>query len=116
MAANRVNMTGAWLLENRERVFAKTALVINCEHTSTLQTYLRAGIRVRSANTYTGLSWYAGGPSRPKLQELTVRAFKDFGVVTYAEPERVPPRGEVTEYSAIWPYVPVVQASDYNMY
>jgi hypothetical protein len=47
---------------------------------------------------------------------LTVRAFKDFGVVTYAEPERVPPRGEVTEYSAIWPYVPVVQASDYNMY
>jgi len=34
-------------------------------------------------------------------------------VVTYANPERAAPGGEM---SRLWPYVPGVQASDYNVY
>jgi hypothetical protein len=109
---NGANMSGTWLLDHRDEIFAKTALLINCEHTSTIQTYL-LGEDIRPANMYTGMLWYAGGPRRPKLQDLTVKAFHDAGVVTYATPERAAPGGEM---SRLWPYVPGVQASDYNVY
>jgi hypothetical protein len=109
---NGGNMSGTWLLDNREKIFAKTALMINCEHTSTVQTYL-LGEDIRHANMYTGMLWYAGGPQRPKLQDIAVKAFHDSGVVTYSNPERAAPGGEM---SRLWPYVPGVQASDYNVY
>jgi len=109
---NSANMSGTWLLEHRDELFAKTALMINAEHTATLQTYL-FGPQIRNANTHTGLLWYAGGPRRPKLQDLAVKAFRDFGVVTYAAPERAAPGGEM---SRLWPYIPGVQGSDYNMF
>lgn len=113
-STGRSNVSGTWLLQNRDSVFAKTALFINCEHTATPLTFVQAAQnRVRRGNTYTALQWYAGGPSRPKLQDLSVKAFKDFGVATYAEPERGAPNGEA---GGLWPYVPVVQASDYNTY
>jgi hypothetical protein len=109
---NGGNMSGNWLLEHRDEVFAKSALLINCEHTSTVQTYL-LGEDIRKANMYTGMLWYAGGPRRPKLQDIAVKAFHDAGVVTYATPERAAPGGEM---SRLWPYVPGVQASDYNVF
>jgi hypothetical protein len=109
---NGANMSGAWLLGHRDEAFAKTALLINCEHTATIQTYL-LGEDIRKANTYTGMLWYAGGPRREKLQDIAVKAFHEFGVVTYAAPERAAPGGEM---SGLWPYVPGVQASDYNVF
>ena len=109
---NGGNMSGNWLLEHRDEVFGKSALLINCEHTSTIQTYL-LGEDIRPANMYTGMLWYAGGPQRPKLQDIAVKAFRAAGVVTYASPERAAPGGEM---SRLWPYVPGVQASDYNVY
>jgi hypothetical protein len=109
---NSGNYSGTYLLDHRDELFAKTALMINSEHTSTMQMYL-LGEAIRNANMHTGLLWYAGGPSRPKLQDAAVKAFHDFGVVTYTEPERAAPGGEM---SRLWPYVPGVQGSDYNMY
>lgn len=109
---NGGNMSGTWLLDHRDEVFANSALLINCEHTSTVQTYL-LGEDIREANMYTGMLWYAGGPRRPKLQDIAVKAFHAAGVVTYAAPERAAPGGEM---SRLWPYVPGVQASDYNVF
>jgi hypothetical protein len=109
---NGGNMSGNWLLEHRDEVFGKSALLINCEHTSTIQTYL-LGEDIRPANMYTGMLWYAGGPQRPKLQDIAVKSFRAAGVVTYASPERAAPGGEM---SRLWSYVPGVQASDYNVY
>ena len=109
---NSGNYSGNYLLEERERLFAKTALFINAEHTATIQTYL-FGPQIRHANTTTGMLWYAGGPRRAKLQDIAIKAFRDFGVATYANPERAAPGGEM---SRLWPFVPGVQASDYNMY
>ena len=109
---NSANMSGTWLLEHRDDVFGKTALLINCEHTATVQTYL-LGETLRYANTSTGILWYAGGSERPKLQDAAIRAFQQFGVPIYAEPERGAPGGEM---SRLWQYVPGVQASDYNMF
>ena len=109
---NGGNMSGTWLLDHRDEVFANSALLINCEHTSTIQTYL-LGEDIREANMYTGMLWYAGGPRRPKLQDIAVKAFRAAGVVTYTSPERASPGGEM---SRLWPYVPGVQASDYNVF
>ncbi len=109
---NGGNMSGTWLLDHRDEVFGNSALLINCEHTSTIQTYL-LGEDIREANMYTGMLWYAGGPRRPKLQDIAVKAFRAAGVVTYATPERAAPGGEM---SRLWPFVPGVQASDYNVF
>jgi hypothetical protein len=109
---NGGNMSGSWLVAHRDVQFEKTALLINCEHTATIQTYLLAE-EIREANTYTGLLWYAGGPRRPKLEDIAVKAFREFGVATYATPEITPPPGEIT---GLWPYVASVQATDYNVF
>lgn len=101
-----------WMVEHRDQLFAKTALAINAEHTSTIQTYFY-GERIRQANTYTAQLWYAGGPTRPKLQDLAVRAFREFGVPTYAEPELAPPPGDLGRF---FRFVPGVDAGDFNMY
>jgi hypothetical protein len=101
-----------WMADRRQQLFAKTALAINAEHTSTIQTYFY-GERIRRTNTYSALLWYAGGPTRPKLQDLAVRAFHEFGVPIYAEPEPAPPPGDLGRF---FRFVPGVDAGDFNMY
>jgi len=58
---------------------------------------------IRRSNTYTPQFWYAGGPTRPKLQDIAIRALRDFGVTTYAEPERNAPPGDLTRTRASCP-------------
>jgi hypothetical protein len=101
-----------WMADHRGELFAKTALAINAEHTSTIQTYFY-GERIRRANTYTAQLWYAGGPTRPKLQDVAIKAFREFGVSTYAEPETAPPPGDLGRF---FRFVPGVDAGDFNMY
>ncbi len=101
-----------WMADHRDELFNRTALAINAEHTSTIQTYFY-GERIRRSNTYTAQLWYAGGPTRPKLQDLAIRAFREFGVSTYAEPEQAPPPGDLGRF---FRFVPGVDAGDFNMY
>jgi hypothetical protein len=101
-----------WMVDHRDQLFSRTALMINAEHTSTIQTYFY-GERIRRTNTYTAQLWYAGGPTRPKLQELAINAFREFGVSTYAEPEQAPPPGDLGRF---FRFVPGVDAGDFNMY
>jgi len=105
-------MSGQDLLARKDELFRKTALLINAEHTSTLQTYLHWEA-IRPANTYTAQFWYAGGLSRPKLQQIAINAFRQFGVSTYAAPEQGAPLGDLR---MLWPFVPAVTTTDFNMY
>lgn len=100
------------LVARRNELFSKTALFINSEHTSTLQTYFY-GEGIRQTNTYTAQMWYAGGPTRPKLAEIALRAFREFGVPTYYQPEQPPPPSDMWSF---WRYVPGVEVNDFNMY
>ncbi len=114
-----------WLLDNRAELFDQTALMINVEHPSTVQTTSRPRYATRTAegfgygggiywsNTYTGQQWYAGGPSRPELQEIAVRAFREFGVSTYLEPNASAPAGDL---SRLYRVVPGVATSDFYHY
>ena len=105
-------VSGQDLVSRRTELFAKTALLINAEHTSTLQTYLYWNA-IRRANTATAQFWYAGGPSRPNLQDITVHAFRAFGAAIYAAPELGAPPGDL---SSLWRFVPAVTTTDFNMY
>ena len=56
------------------KLFAKTALAINVEHPSTIQTQSRPRYynanEIAWGNTFMPQQWYAGGPQRPELQKI----------------------------------------------
>lgn len=118
-----------WMVDHRDELFADTALVINLEHPSTLQTTLRpryqgsvqtaAGPSFRDgedivwANTYMPQQWYAGGPTRPELEAIARQAFHEFGVSIYVEPNPVPPAGDLGRF---WQFVPGLATSEFYHY
>jgi hypothetical protein len=108
---------GKWLADNRDKLFAKTALVINCEHPSTIQTYVRPRYEenreIAWSNTYTAQQWYAGGASRPELQAIAVKAFRDFGVPLLEDANVRPPLGDL---GRVFRFTPGVATSDFNHY
>ena len=80
-----------WMWDNRQTLFPKTALMINAEHPSTIQTTVRPRYGAENAivwsNTHMPQQWYAGGPSRRKLETIAVNAFRQFGASMYLDPE-----------------------------
>jgi hypothetical protein len=110
---------GVWLNDpaNKAKLFAKTALSINCEHPSTIQTYVRprylTGDVLHWSNMYTAQQWYAGGPSRPELTAIAVKAFKEFGVPLLTEPDARPPAGDL---GRLYRFTPGVATSEFFHY
>ena len=108
---------GRWLADHRDTLFAKTALAINCEHPATIQTYVRPryeeGRDIVWSNTYMAQQWYAGGSSRPELQAIAVKAFREFGAPMYREPNVRPPLGDL---GRIFRFVPGVATSEFYHY
>ncbi len=108
---------GRWLVENRQQLFAKTALAINAEHPSTVQTVVRARYLRRDeiswANTYMPQQWYAGGALRPNLQAIALEAFQEFGVSLLLEPNDRPPAGDL---GRVYRFVPGVATSEFFHY
>jgi len=101
-------MTGHWLADHKE-LFAKTALLINGEHTSAEQLIYRGGT-IRRSNTAVPLRWYAGGS--PRLQQIAVNAYEEFGVATYGEPEP----GAGGEIGPYYQLAPALQLIEGNLY
>jgi len=92
--------SGTWLAQHPE-FFAKTAVLLNAEHTGALET---VGGSTRLTNAPGASTWYAGGA---RLAELVVKALDAFGVPTY--PESSPtPAGEIGRYYQLAPAVQVM--------
>ncbi len=110
---------GVWLNDpaNKARLFAKTALAINCEHPATIQTYVRpryiTGDVLHWSNMYTAQQWYAGGSARPELTTIAVKAFKEFGVPLLTEPDPRPPAGDL---GRLYRFTPGVATSEFFHY
>jgi len=106
-----------WMVDNRQRLFAKSALAINVEHPSTVQTQSRP--RYYNANeivwsdTYMPQQWYAGGPSRPELQKIAADAFKLFGATMDLYPSPVPPASDM---SSFFRFLPGIDTSEFHQY
>lgn len=99
-----------WIVANRERLFAKTALIINNEHPAVVQTH---GNAAGWTDTMTPLEWFAGGPDRPQLQKLFTDAFRTFGVPLWTTPSKVPPAGDLGRFYWFLPAV-VAQSNDFS--
>jgi len=76
-----------WIHNNMQAMFAKTALIVNCEHTSQAQTYL-IGNSLVASNTVSARRWFVGGSDR--LKAIVANSFKTFGVSIYSRPEARP--------------------------
>jgi Peptidase family M28/PA domain len=76
-----------WIHNNMQAMFAKTALIVNCEHTSQVQTYL-IGNSLVASNTVSARRWFVGGSDR--LKAIVANSFKTFGVSIYSRPEARP--------------------------
>lgn len=107
-----------WLAANHETLFDQTALLINAEHPSTVQTIVRPRYLNRDdemiwSNSYTAFHWYAGGSTRPELNKIAQSAFQEFGISTYLEPN---PRAPAGDLSRVFQYVPGLTTTDYYHY
>ena len=101
-------LSGKWLTDHKE-FFAKTALLINSEHTAAEQLVLGNGT-ISKTNTSTALTWYVGGSG--KLAQIVVRAFDAFGVATYDTPARSA-AGEMGRYQTLAPSMQVIDTGYY---
>ncbi len=101
-------LSGKWLTDHKE-FFAKTALLINCEHTAAEQLVLGNGT-ISKTNTATAQTWYVGGSA--KLADVVVKAFDSFGVATYEIPSRTA-AGEMGRYQNNAPSMQVIDTGYY---
>ena len=99
-----------WLVANRDKLFSRTALMINDEHPSEVLTH--SGGSIGWSDTMVPLEWYAGGSMRPQLQRIAVDAFHEFGVPVWAEPSAKPPAGDLGRFYWFLPGV-VAQSNDF---
>jgi hypothetical protein len=108
-----------WMWDNRKTLLARTALMINAEHPSTIQTTVRPRYyqaddnRIVWSNTTMPQQWYAGGPSRRVLETIAVKAFREFGASMYLDPNPRPPAGDL---GAFFRGVPGVATSEFYHY
>jgi hypothetical protein len=106
-----------WLADHRDTLFAKTALMINCEHPSTLLSFVHPRYLEQREMAWTDAlmpqQWYAGGPSRPQLEKITADAFREFGAPLYVDPNDRPPAGDLGPF---WRFLPGVASSEFYHY
>jgi hypothetical protein len=98
-----------WLAANRDRLFSRTALMINAEHTSVA---LTRGGTAGWTQSIVPLQWYAGGPSRPQLPTIAAAAFREFGVPLWDLPSPTPPSGDMLPFAGFLPGI-VIQSNDF---
>jgi hypothetical protein len=98
-----------WIHNNMQPMFAKTALIVNCEHTSQVQTYL-IGNSLVGSNTVSARRWFVGGSDQ--LKAIVARSFKTFGIAIYSRPE-ARPGGEL---GVVYTDAPSVHIIDHAIY
>jgi hypothetical protein len=79
--------TTRWIHDNMQPFLAKTALIINCEHTAMTQLYLWGSPPVLRKSTISEPRMFALTGSAA-LQQTLIGAMRAFGVGTLAQPER----------------------------
>ena len=88
-----------WIQDNKNTALGGTVvLFMNGEHTAAGQTYLRGPV-IRKANAANAFWWSLEGGKT--FQTLVLKAYRTFGVATYAEPEAGSPPGAGGDYGRI---------------
>ena len=74
-------------------MWAKTALIVNCEHTAQVAVSL-VGNTLIASNQVAPRLWYVGGGSR--LKAIVAKSFKDYGMALFPTPS-ARPGGELSQ-------------------
>ena len=90
-------------------MFAKTAVLINCEHTAATQLVNYNGV-IRKVDQPTPFMWAVGGSH--KLEQIAMNAYQTFGVATYDVPE-TSAGGEIGRFQN---NAPALQVIDTGLY
>jgi hypothetical protein len=76
-----------WVHNNMKQMFAKTALLVNCEHTAQVATFL-IGDALYGSNQVSARRWFIGGSNQ--LKTIVMKEFKGYGMALYSRPEARP--------------------------
>ena len=98
-----------WIADNAATALAKTALIINAEHTALTSQHQFAG-RIRASNTMNALHWSFNGSRR--LIDMSIDSFKSFGVPTYIGTDGVA-MAEIRRISQLAPSFGVIDVDTY---
>jgi hypothetical protein len=90
-------------------MFARNALLINCEHTAATELVI-GNQTVTKSNWASTENWYVGGSK--KLEDIVVKAYATFGVPV----DEVPSRTAAGEIGRIYQMTPSVQLIDTGLY
>lgn len=93
--------SGVYFSQHKE-LFAKAALLMNCEHTGAMAT---PGGSVEATNGMTPYRWFAGG--KPRVLEIEEKAMDAFGVPTLRRSSPSPP-GEIGRYYRYAPSIEIL--------
>src|SRR5438552_15021476 len=96
-----------WIHNNMQAMIEKTALIVNCEHTSQVQTYL-VGNSLVGSNAVSARRWFVGGSGR--LEGLVANSLKTFGVAVYSRPETRPGGALGVVYTDAWSFAVIDRA------
>ena len=100
--------SGTWLAQHKE-IFAKTALLINSEHTAA-NAMVIGNQTITKSNWSSTFTWYIGGSK--KLEDIVVNAYAAFGVPT----QEIPARSPAGEIGRIYQLAPSIQLIDTGLY
>jgi len=99
-----------WIHNNMQPTFAKTALLVNCEHTAQVATYI-IGNSLVTSNLVSARRWYVGGSDQ--LKAIFKKAAKDYGMALHSRPE-VRPGGELSQLYTDVPSVHIIDSVIYH--
>ena len=81
------NASLRWIHNNMKQMWSKTALLVNCEHTAQVATFL-VGETLYGSNQVSARRWFVGGSNQ--LKTIVMKDFKDYGMALFSRPEPRP--------------------------
>ena len=81
------NASIRWIHNNMKQMWARTALLVNCEHTAQVATFL-VGDTLYGSNQVSARRWFVGGSEQ--LKTVVMKNFKDYGMALFSRPEPRP--------------------------
>jgi hypothetical protein len=93
-----------------KEMWARTALLINCEHAAQVATYL-VGDAFITSNLVSARRWFVGGSDL--LKNIVLKTFKEYGIALYSRPEGRP-GGELGEVFTDAPSFHIIDHTVYH--
>ena len=104
------NAGARWVHNNMKQMFSKTALLVNCEHTAQVATFL-VGETLYASNQVSARRWFVGGSNQ--LKTIVMKDFKDYGMMLLSRPEGRP-GGELGVFFQDAPSFHIIDSTVYH--